>query len=153
MDKFAVDFTQLDKKINAPRVYKLSDVQDRIQKVAFDVVRFRDNDDTEQLWRIEESVDGPVIVAMYSSDEPKIAEASVREWSAIVDSNNTAHILYKGEALKKITASAEINDVYLLCSWLPAKLASDKEFRNSFINDISPDSRDLLLSKYPELKG
>jgi len=159
MDKFLVDFTKLDTKVNGPKVFKLADVQDKIQKVAFDVVRFRDNADTDQLWRIEDSNDGPVIVAMYDSemaDEGKVAEASVSgsDWGAIADSETSVNIFYKGEAIKRVAASdVGIDDVNLLCRWLPEKLASDKGFRSALVSDMSEESRDFLLSKYPELKG
>lgn len=159
MDKFLVDFTKLDTKVNGPKVFKLADVQDRIQKVAFDVVRFRDNADTDQLWKIEDSSDGPVIVAMYDSelaDEVKVAEASASgsDWGAIADSATSVNVFYKGEAVKRIVASdVGIDDVSLLCRWLPTKLASDKGFRSSLVSEMSKESRDFLLSKYPELKG
>ena len=160
MDKFLVDFTKLDTKMNGPKVLKLADVQDKIQKVAFDVVRFRDNADTDQLWRIEDSNDGPVIVAMYDTeqlaDEGKVAEASASSsgWDAIADSASSVNVFYKGEAIKRIAASdVGIDDVSLLCRWLPEKLASDQGFRSALVSDMPKESRDFLLSKYPELKG
>lgn len=157
MDKFLVNFNTLDTKINGPKVYKLADVQDKIQKVAFDIVRFRDNEDTEQLWRIEDSADGPVIVAMYenSQEEGKVAEASAKsEWAAVADSSTHVNVLYKGEAIKTIAASTMgLDDVHLLCRWLPKKLASDSGFRSALVKDIPKESRELLLSKYPELRG
>ena len=157
MDRFLVDFTKLDTKMNGPKVYKLADVQHKIQKVAFDIVRFRDNEDTDQLWRIEESVDGPVIVAMYESfhEDSKIAEASAKsDWGAIADSETHVNVLYKGEAVKTIAASKlGVEDVHLLCKWLPKKLSSDSGFRTALVKDIPRESRDLLLSKYPELRG
>ncbi len=157
MDKYSVDFTDLNKKFSAKKVHKLSDVQHLLVKVAFDVVRFRENEDTAQLWRIEESVDGPVIVAMYDqADSPAmLVQASAEsDWQVIADGETGANIVYKGEAIKRVTAaSVGIDDVHLLCRWLPAKLSSDESFRNSLIKDMSLESRKLLLSKYPELRG
>lgn len=156
MDKHLVDFTELDKQVRAPKVYRLADVQHRITKVAFDIVRFRENEDTDQLWRIEDSVDGPVIVAMYDkqSDE-KISQASVKTWGAIPD-GNYIQIVYKGEAIRKIASSdfaGSDNDVDLMCRWLPSKLASDSALRTALIKGMSQASRELLFSKYPELRG
>ena len=156
MDKYSVDFTNLNKKINSPKSYKLADVQHLLVKVAFDVVRFRENEDTTQLWQIEDSVDGPVIVAMYDgiAEESLTAEASVKDWDVIADGEAGANVFYKGEAIKRIAAAdMGIDDVHLLCRWLPDKLASDESLRSSLLKDMSTESRKLLLSKYPELRG
>ena len=161
MDKYSVDFSHLDNKINSPKVHKLADVQDRIEKVAFDVVRFKDSDDTPQLWRIEDSADGPVIVSMYDAavdskvaSEGKVAEASDGSWKAIASSDDSVHVIYKGEAIKRIACKdAGISDAGLLCRWLPEKLASDKGFVKSLLSDIPKQSREDIYSKYPELRG
>ena len=157
MDKHSVDFNKLDQTVNSKRVYKLADVSDKIEKVAFDVVRFRDNDDTPELWRIEDSVDGPVIVAMYDEGEKQLtAEASApTEWNAIADGSDV-NIFYKGEALTRIASSSvgvPSDEVSLLCRWLPDKLAADDSFRKVLFKDMSKETRELVFSKYPELKG
>lgn len=156
MDKYSVDFTNLETKIDSPKAYKLADVKHLIQKVAFDVVRFRENEDTQQLWKIEDSADGPMIVAMYDSVETeKVAEASAKEWDAVVDGSSNINIFYKGEAVKKI-ASADVgteSDVTMMSRWIPSKLASDSNFRSALLKDMSSETREMLLSKYPELKG
>jgi len=156
MDKYSVDFTNLDNKYNGTKSYKLADVQHLIVKVAFDVVRFRENEDTTQLWKIEDSVDGPVIVAMYDSVEETVltAEASASEWEVIADGESGANVFYKGEAIKRIaTTDVGLNDIHLLCRWLPNKLASDASLRSSLIKDMAEESKNFLLVKYPELRG
>lgn len=157
MDKYSVDFTNLETKITRPKAYKLADVQHLIQKVAFDVVRFRENEDTAQLWKIEESADGPMIVAMYDSVETeKVAEASVKEWDAVADGSSNINIFYKGEAVKKVAASDmgfSSDEIPMMCRWIPAKLASDSQLRSALLKDMSSETREMLLSKYPELRG
>lgn len=39
MNKFSLDYEHLDQRMNTRKVYRLADVQHRIEKVAFDVVR------------------------------------------------------------------------------------------------------------------
>jgi hypothetical protein len=158
MDKYSIDFTNLDKQINKPKVYKLADVKHKIKKIAFDVVRFTSGEDTAQLWKIEESADGPVIVAMYDAvpSDNKISEASVKEWSAMADNSLNINIFYKGEAIKKIAASDmgfTNDDVPLMCRWLPNRLASNSELRSALLKGVPEESRNFLFSKYPELRG
>ena len=97
MDKFTVDFTNLDKKINGKKVYKLSDVNHIIRKVAFDVVRFTQNEDTEKLWKIEDSADGPVIVAMYDDDSEGLtvtaSDKTFTDWKVIADGDSADEAL------------------------------------------------------------
>lgn len=156
MDKYLVDFTTVDKMINKTKAYKLADVKHLIQKVAFDVVRFRENGDTAQLWRIEQSVDGPVIVAMYERDESvdKVATASKNPWHVLVDNANNLNFMYKGEAIAKVASvSFGCDDPELMSRWLPARLASEQSLRTGVLNSISEEARDLLFSKFPELRG
>lgn len=155
MDKYLVDFTALDKVFNKPKSYKLADVKHLIQKVAFDVVRFRENEDTAQLWRIENSEDGPIIVAMYDdSDGDKIATAAPKTWDVVVDSSNGLNFVYKGEAITRVAASEfGCEDQYLMARWLSNKLATDSKLRAGVLNSISEEARGLLFSKFPELKG
>lgn len=159
MDRYSFDINKLNNKITEQqkKVYKLADVSDRIEKVAFDIVRFRENEDTTQLWKIEESADGPVIVAVYEDASLK-AEASLknRDWNAISDKQSNVNVFYKGDPIAKISASKmgiPSDEVPLLCRWLPEKLANDTSFRKNLIKDINKDVRDLILSKYPELQG
>lgn len=161
MDKFNIDFSKLDKIMNSPKVYKLADVKDKIEKVAFDIVRFRDNEDTEQLWRVEETVDGPVIVAMYDSDDMVsnsiVSEASQKtHWAAVSDKFANVNVFYKGDPITKFAASKmgiPDSEVGILCKWLPKKLASDHDLRMSLLKDLSESARELLVEKYPEITG
>jgi hypothetical protein len=134
MDKFSFDLGVLDQKVNAPKMYRLVDVQDRIEKVAFDVVRFKDSDDSTKLWQIEDTPEGKVIVAIYdgASGEKK----SESEWKAIPDKSAGVQVFHKGEAIVRLSLKdygIADQDVSTFCRWLPNKLASDEGFRSSLL--------------------
>lgn len=148
-----VDFSDLKQKLDTPKQYKLADVQHRIKKVAFDVVRFTSGEDTDQLWRVEESVDGPVIVAMYDIKPEKVSNASLKIWDCVPDASSNVNVFYKGEAIKKIASKDVGPDVHEFCRWLPDSLAHNIEFRTALVRDLPEVSRELLISKYPELIG
>lgn len=154
------------------RVYKLSEVADRIRKVAFDVVRFSDSDSDSVggLWKIEQSPDGPVIVAMYEVPEvshdttdmkKEAANHSAQgrgDWSVYSSGISDLNVFYKGEPIDTIkTASYGVEteeDLRILSSWLPGKLSSDSSFRKAFIKNMSSDlERRLIIKKFPELVG
>lgn len=145
------EFASLEKVVNKKKSYVLSDVENKIEKVAFDVVRFKD-DDLSHLWQIQKSDDGTeVIVAMY--DEPELTVESKKEWAAIPDKAANIHVFYKGEAIYKLAAGMfNASDVDLVCRTLTSSLSSDSTFVNALVQELSPVSRDLVLQKYPELK-
>jgi hypothetical protein len=153
MEKFALDYNSLVTKIERPKEYRLADVKDRIERVAFDVVRFRDNEDTEQLWRIDERDDGPVIVALYEEGE-KTSESSEKKWEVLPDKKASClHIYYKGDPIVKL-ATEDIGlpdaELEVIARWLPHRLEEDDRLRQ-LILDKSGDEE--LTRKYPELKG
>lgn len=166
MTKFSIDYNSLDQHFNRKKVYKLKDVQDRITKVAFDVVRFSDGDHTiDNLWKIENTVDGDVIVAMYDKDEnpeglektASVDSSSYLNWNAISDKTaSSMTIFYKNDPIKKIATkelNIENNDVQSFCKHLAYKLANDKVFVKSLLKSIDKAEVDYLLNKYPELNG
>jgi hypothetical protein len=153
-DKFTIDFNSLDNTLAQEKSYKLSDVQNRIEKVAYDLVRFRDNADTEQLWRIEERPDGPVIVALYGNDGSLMAESvKETEWNAIPD-KTAMHIFYKGEpivALSSKELGIPVEEFPLVKSWLPKKLSSDESLQKALFNKMSIACRNSVINRFPEL--
>jgi len=150
MDKQpSLDWEILEQTLTAPKVYKLADVEHRIEKVAFDIVRFRDNDDTQQLWRIEDRDDGPVIVALYdeqsgalSDDKPLKSES---EWETIVDKKTASIHLYRNEQpIMTVTAAqlrVPVEELDSMARWLPQKLA-DQAFVNQFVRFAKRNERD-----------
>lgn len=155
-DKFSVDFDQLTQTMPSKKAYRLSDVAHRIEKVAYDVVRFRDNDDTEQLWKIHETPDGPMIVALYNDSGGLVAESDMdnkKEWEAIPD-KTAMHIFYKGEHLTSLGSDqlgVPVTEFNTLRRWLPEKLASDQEIQKELFGKIKYSSRQLIANRFPEL--
>jgi len=151
MSKFAVDYSKLDNKI-FKKAYRLSDVQDKIEKVAFDIVKFKDGDAASNLWQIQSADDGDYIVALYQSDEP-VKNSS--DWEVdVIKTANAVQVSYKGDPIVRIASnklgipSNELNQVE---SYLPAKLAENKKLVKALLNELSPSAKQAVLNRYPEL--
>jgi hypothetical protein len=156
-DKFTVDFDHLSQTLlPRKRAYRLADVEDRIERVAYDLVRFRDNADTDQLWKIEESAEGPVIVALYGEDgELKTSESSVKkDWDAIPD-KKAVHIFYKGEPLVSFSSQElgiPVEEFGVLRRWLPRKLEADQSLQKALLSKVASSGRELIAQRFPELR-
>lgn len=150
------DFIGLQQQLDRENTIKLADVAHKIERVAFDVVRFRD-DDLGQLWRVEQTDEGDVLVAMYDDDKDIEITASVSDWKAIPDkSEQYVNIFYKNEAISNFkTASVGLDseDVHIVCSVMRQKLAEDKDFQSKFIESLPKKEQEVLVAKYPELLG
>ncbi len=151
MSKFTVDYSKLENKI-LKKAYKLDEVKDRIEKVAFDVVRFKDGDKGADLWQVQSSDDGDYIVAMYSDDE---TEKTAADWQVVLSKNATdVHFYYKGDPLVKVTASklgipsSELSSVQ---HYLPQKLSENKKLVKALLNELPESAKKEALNKYPEL--
>lgn len=144
----AEDYEKLNGKINRPKMYKLADIEDKIIRIAFDVVRFRDDDNLDKLWVVQEQNGEEVIVAMYEDEEGQTKSA----WAAIPDATGI-NVFYKSEPITRFSFQ-EIgipkDESDSLCRCLPVKLAADNRFRKSFLNDLS--DRDAVYARFPELK-
>jgi len=156
-DKFTVDFDHLTKTLlPQKRAYRLADVEDRIERVAYDLVRFRDNADTDQLWKIEEGSDGPVIVALYGEDGTmKTSESSVkRDWDAIPD-KKAVHVFYKGEAIVSLSSQElgiPVEEFDIVRRWLPRKLEADQGLQKELLSKVASSGRELIAQRFPELR-
>lgn len=150
MSKFQIDLSSLDNTVHK-KTYKLSEVKNRLEKVAFDIVRFKDGDNAADLWQVQSADDGEYIVALYQPDEDEKKEAS---WEVMASAAGNLHISYKGEPIAKLAASKlgisrdKLAEVPL---YLPAKLASNKKLVNALLKELQPSSKQELLAKYPEL--
>lgn len=155
MVHFEVDYSVLDKKV-ANKIYRLSDVKHRLEKVAFDVVRFKDGD-PEELWQIQSADDGEFVVARYDTEDVKEAQkaTTAADWNVLVNKiSSDINIFYKGRPITKIAASQlgiDLCDMETVQRFLPAKLASDKAFTKAFINSLDATTKSELLKLYPEL--
>jgi hypothetical protein len=153
MDKFSVDYGTLGEQMTQRKAYRFKDVKDRLVKVAFDIVRFRDTDNIDGLWQIQATDDGEVIVAMYEQAPEKL-EAKASNWAAVADKTGSVNVFYKDEPIMRF-ASAKIgipaDGIPLLVESLPEKLEKNASLRKAMLNEISPEERKDILAKYPEL--
>jgi hypothetical protein len=150
-DKFTVDLDRLAQGMLPKRAYRLADVEHRIERVAYDLVRFRDNEDTDQLWKIQDSPDGPVIVALYGEDGG--LKESKGDWETIPD-KNAMHIYYKGEPLTSLSSEQlgiPVGEFNIARRWLPRKLASDESLQILLLEQIPRSGRKLIAQRFPEL--
>jgi hypothetical protein len=158
MQKFdaTIDYSKLTHSLTH-KTYKLADVKDRLIKVAFDIVRFKDGP-AEELWQVQNADDGDYIVARYELETPEPVKTATLKtasshWS-VSPSSSTLHIAYKGQLIAKFAAKElglSVEEISAAASFLPAKLASDKDFAKALLKALPQEKRDQLLSLYPEL--
>jgi len=151
MSRFSIDYSSLAHQITK-KAYRLSDVKDQIETVAFDIVRFKDGDKGAELWQVQSADDGDYIVALYDDED---GETKTAGWSVAV--SKTAGVLqvsYKGDPLVRVASSklgipaAELQKAE---QYLPAKLAENKKLVKALLNELSPSAKEEVLKKYPEL--
>jgi len=154
MSKFSVDFKKLEDKV-LNRVYKYADVKDRLEVVAFDIVRFKDGDKGSALWQIQSADDGDYIVTLYDEPEEQTKTASRNPWEVSFSKiSNSLNIFYKGDPICKVSAKklgipdSELNFVE---RFLPKKLASNEKLVKALLLELSDSAKNEVLSKYPEL--
>lgn len=151
MNKYTLNYEVLDKEINAPKRIKLAEVQDRIEKVGFGIVRFFDDKNKTNLWQ----VDGDYIIAMYDEDAQS-ENTKTGSWSVESDRlNKSATIFYNNVPIKSL-AFSEIgvreDEVNTFKTVLPERLANNKELVKNMLNSVEQAYRDALINKFPELK-
>ena len=154
MPKFSIDYSglaQIQKK-----AYRLSDVKDQLETVAFDVVRFKDGDKGADLWQIQSADDGDYIVALYDADEENEKTASAKNpWGVFVSKNgHDLQISYKGDPLVRM-ASAKLgipsSELHKAEQYLPEKLATNKKLVKALLSQLSETARLEVSKRYPEL--
>lgn len=156
MNKFSVDYQKLEGKLEYKKAYKLSEVQDKIKKVAFDVVRFIDSDNIDGLWQIQHGADGDYIVAMYNdgAEESAVTKSS-SDWGVVADkSGDNINVFYKGTPIARLALSSlgiPKEDSSLVTSYLPVRLANNPRLVSGLLQELSVEERKELLTKYPEL--
>lgn len=150
MSKFSIDYSGLANRIYK-KAYRLNDVKDQLETVAFDIVRFKDADKGAELWQVQNADDGDYIVALYDGDEVKTSS----DWSVVV--SKTAGVLqvsYKGEPLVRISSSKlgiPNSELYKVQEYLPSKLASNKRLVKALLGELPESAKKEVLNKYPEL--
>ena len=151
MSKFGIDYLNLENRIYK-KAYKLADVKEQLETVAFDIVKFRGDDNASNLWQIHSADDGDYIVALYQPDEDT---KTASPWQVdILKTAGAVQISYKGDPLLKISASklgVPQNELDKVKEYLPNKLAENKKLASALLNELSPVVKKSVLIKYPEL--
>ena len=154
MQKFAVDYLKLENKL-LKKAYKLSDVKDRLEKVSFDIVRFKDGDEASKLWQIQSADDGEYIVTLYEDDLSVLKTAKNSNWDAVL--SKTAKVLnvyYKGDPIVKVATQRlgiPDNELSSVEKYLPAKLSENRKLVQALLNELNETAKNTVLDKYPEL--
>lgn len=150
MPKDSIDYSRLDTAVYK-KAYKLSDVKDQLETVAFDIVRFKDGDKGADLWQVQNADDGDYIVALYQPDE---AEKTAL-WEVTVSKTATdLQVSYKGDPIVRLAASKlgiPRHELKQAEGYLPAKLAENKKLVKALLNELVETAKKEVLSKYPEL--
>lgn len=153
MDKFSINFMNLQDRLSKKRAFKLSDVKDRIKKVGFDIVRFVDSQKIDDLWQIHRDGDDEYIVAMYEDQTEK--KASTISWRAIPDkAGEHINVFYENSPIKLISIASlgiPAEDAWLVSYSLADKLASSPEFLNSFMKELTSEEKEVLRQANPSL--
>lgn len=149
MSRFSVDYSSLEQKIEK-KAYKLSEVRDRLETVAFDIVRFKDGDEGVNLWQIQSADDGDYIVALYQPEEEEKTA-----WDVSVNKiASSLQISYKGDPIVVLKANKlgiSTNELDKVPGYLPGKLATNKKLVNSLLKEVPANVKAEILKKYPEL--
>ena len=154
MDKYSIDYNQLEINLEKPKAFRYEDVKHRLEKVAFGTVRFMDaNDDIDGLWEIQNTDDGDVIVAKYDYEDSQNM-TSTSSWDVVPSRRgDTINIFYKGEPITAIASDkfgASV-DISAICKQASIKLASDSQFKDMLLDELSGVEKARILRKYPEL--
>lgn len=151
MPKFTVDYSELDNQITK-KAYKLSDVKDKLEVVAFDVVRFKDADKSTDLWQIQSADDGEYIVALYQQDDE---QKTASTWDVSINKvASSLDVYYKGDPIVRLASSKlgiSRSELDKVPSYLPEKLANNKKLVKALLNELSSEVKQEVLTKYPEL--
>ncbi len=157
MEKYSVNFDELDTSLTRRKAYRLKDIDEsKIEKVAFDIVRFVNTDNLDGLWQVKKCDDGDYIVATYESEnhEPEQTKTS-SDWVVQADrKGEKLSVYYKNTPVTKISlANLGIakDEADKVCEYLPNKLASNSRLRDGLIADLTDEERKVLFKAHPEL--
>jgi hypothetical protein len=153
MPKFSIDYSGLATTITK-KAYRLSDVKDQLETVAFDIVRFKDGDKGAELWQVQNADDGDYIVALYD-DEAVEKTASTNPWSVFVTKNGQdLQVSYKGDPLVRVASSKlgiPSSELHQAEQYLPEKLANNKKLVKALLSMLSDTAKQEVSKRYPEL--
>lgn len=152
LDKHGVDYNKLHDAL-FKKAYRLSDVRDQLESVAFNIVRFKSDDNASRLWEVSSADDGDYIVSLYEEGEDKKAEGNAWEVS-LSKTAEALDIFYKGDPIIRIAASKlgiPSEELKSIPRYLPAKLAENKKLVQALLSELPLTAKQLVLAKYPEL--
>ena len=157
MSKYSVDYSGLAKLTK--KAYRLSDVKDQLEKVAFDVVRFKDGDHGAELWQVQSADDGDYIVALYDEEEAAVEKTASKEsspvWGVLVTKNGSdLQVSYKGDPLVRLSAAKlgiPSHELHQAEKYLSEKLATNKKLVKALLNELNDAARQEVSKRYPEL--
>lgn len=152
MPRFSIDYSSLAKITK--KAYRLADVKDQLETVAFDIVRFKDGDKGAELWQVQSAEDGDYIVSLYDEEETE-KTASANPWGVIVTkSGSDLQISYKGDPLVRLASSKlgiPSSELHKAEQYLPEKLATNKKLVKALLSELSDAARQEVSKRYPEL--
>jgi len=151
MSRFSLNYSNLENKIYK-KAYKLSEVKDQLVSVAFDIVKFKDNDSSTNLWQIQSADDGDYIVSLYDQEE-EFKTANLWEVD-IVKNAKEIQFYYKGDPIVRIASSKlgiPENEIDSVKNYLPVKLNENKKLASALLKELNPSVKEMILKKYPEL--
>ena len=149
MSKNSIDYSGLAHKIYK-KAFKLSEVKDQLESVAWDIVRFKDGDKGADLWQVQSAEDGEYIVALYQPEEDEKTA-----WEVTVSKTaSDLQISYKGDPIVRLAAAKlgiPRSELHAVPGYLPSKLAANKKLVKALLNELSESAKKEVLNKYPEL--
>lgn len=143
---FDLNYSDLEKL--GKKTYRLKDIEHKIVRVAFDIVRLQ-GEPIDELWEIQSADDGDYIVARYNTEDETapIKQASARSpWEAVAKEGEV-HLFYKGASFTKF---AHVDAEYVV-NFLPTKLSNDQHFVEALFSALSPERQTEVKKLYPEL--
>jgi hypothetical protein len=155
MANFSIDYNSLHKTVST-KTYRLDEVKHRLEKVAFDIVRFKDSNDIDELWQIQSADDGSYIVAKYN-EEPSIDTKKASDdktWDVLISQSGYVNIYYCGTPFAKFAASdlgLSLEDLSTVKRFLPQKLATDKTFIKALLSTLNKSEEQNILATHPEI--
>lgn len=151
MEKSKIDYSRIEEAISPRRRVLMSEVAGRLRKVAFDVVRFVDSDNLDNLWRIEKESDGSeYIVAMYDSS---YIPNKTSDWQ-VFSSDGHLQVFYKNSFVAKFAlhdiglSDQSVSNLY---PEIENRLAHDNKFVKSLLQAVPEQSVNAFLTKFPEI--
>ena len=152
MPKISIDYSSLATQITK-KAYRLADVKDQLETVAFDIVRFKDGDKGAELWQVQNASDGDYIVALYDEEEAEKTAAST--WSVLVSKGgNDLQISYKGDPLVRLSAAKlgiPSSELHKAEQYLPERLATNQKLVKALLSELTDAARQEVSKRYPEL--